>query len=101
MINGDNMEDSEMIIKIIEMMEKIDGKIGDNNKLIIERIELKINTIEQKLDNCVTKEECSQKSKENIGIRKITALGLMFGAIGTATIGILTKLKNLIESLFK
>lgn len=95
------MGNSELMLKIIEMIQQIENKIDNNNDQLIEKIELRIDTLETKIGNCVTKEECNSKSKENISIRKITAYGIMFGAIGTATIGILGKLLELIKSLLK
>jgi hypothetical protein len=95
------MDNNELILKIISMIEQVENKIDDNNTQLIEKIELRIDTLETKIGNCVTKEECKIKSKENIGIRKITSIGIMIGAIGTATMGILSKIKELVESFFK
>lgn len=94
------MENNELMFKIVEMIQQIENKIDNNNNQLIERIEIRIDHLETKFSDCVTKEACNQKSKENLSIRKITALGLMFGAIGTATIGILNKFLELIKSLF-
>lgn len=95
------MGNNELMLKIISMIEQVENKIDNNNDQLIEKIEIRIDHLEAKIENCVTKDECKTKSKENIGIRKITALGIMFGAIGTAAIGVLGKLLELIKSLFK
>jgi DNA-binding protein H-NS len=95
------MQDIELLIKIIDLVEKVDNKINNNNDQLIKNIAEKIEKIDCKLDNFVTKEDCEIKAKENLSIRKITALGIMFGAIGGSLIGIFDKIKKLIETLTK
>jgi len=95
------MQSIDLLVKIIEIIERVDNKIDNNNEQLIKQIAEKIEKIDNKIDSCVTKEECNIKSKENINIRKITALGVMFGAIGGSLIAIIDKLRKLIETFIK
>ena len=95
------MVQDELLIKIIELVEKVDMKIENNNTQLIKHISEKTDKIEIQISNFVTKEDCNIKSKENISIRKFTALGIMFGAIGGSLISLIDKLKKLIEVILK
>jgi hypothetical protein len=95
------MQSIDLLVKIIEIIERVDNKIDNNNEQLIKQIAEKIEKVDNKIDSCVTKEECNIKSKENISIRKFTALGIMFGAIGGSLIGIFDKIRKLIETLTK
>jgi hypothetical protein len=95
------MRQDELLIKVIDILEKVDMKIENNNTQLIKHISEKTDKIESQISNFVTKEDCNIKAKENISIRKFTALSLMFGTIGGSLIGLIDKLKKLIEVILK
>lgn len=95
------MSDRDLLVKIVNLIENVHEKIDNNNDQLIKRIADRTEKIEEKLDKFVTKEDCEVKSKENISIRKITALGIMFGALGGSLIGLIDKIKKLIEAIGK
>lgn len=95
------MNNRDLLINIVNLIENVNSKIDDNNSHLIKHISEKTDKIESQISNFVTKEDCNIKSKENISIRKFTALGIMFGAIGGSLIGLIDKLKKLIEVILK
>lgn len=96
-----NNREVELLTDMMKIMERVDNKIENNNSQLIKHISERTDRIELQISNCVSKEECNIKSKENISIRKFTALGIMFGAVGGSLIGLLDKLRKLIETLMK